>query len=114
VVTIVIAIPWSPLLLMFHGRGHCCYCCFMIMVAFTTTVLWSWLPLLLLFHACCHHCCCFESVFTITFVCFMVVVIVIIVVSFVEARYFPPILVLRRCGMLDVELQLALAPTTFA
>ncbi len=59
VVTIVIAIPWSPLLLMFYGHScHHCYC-FMVVViiiivykVFSPSLLfvsWSWSPSLLLF-----------------------------------------------------------------
>jgi hypothetical protein len=37
VVAIIIDIPWSPLLLMFHG----CHCCSIVVVAIVTTISWS-------------------------------------------------------------------------
>lgn len=57
VVTIVIATPWSPLLLMLHGCG----CCSMVMVVITTTISWLWLSSLLFLRCFCHHCCLFQG-----------------------------------------------------
>jgi hypothetical protein len=95
VITIsIISWSWLPSLLLLHGHGRHRYYYFLIMVTIITVTSWSWSPSLLLFHG---RGCLLPS---------------LLLLLLLRQGIFPyPILC--KCGVSDVEHEVALASTTF-
>jgi len=93
-IIVVTSWSWSPSILLFLNHGHHHYCYFLVMVTIVAITSWSWSPSLLLFHG--------------------------------RGRLLPSLLlllllkqgtfpypILCRCGVSNVEHEVALASTTF-
>ncbi len=95
-VAIIVATSWSwsPSILLLLNHGHHHYCYFLVMVTIVAITSWSWSPSLLLFHG---RGCLLPS---------------LLLLLLLRQGIFPyPILC--KCGVSDVEHEVALASTTF-
>jgi hypothetical protein len=95
-ITIAISWSWSPSLLLFLGC-NCDHCyCFMVVVVWCHQLLIRYL---------CHHCCLFSG---------RVHLVPSLLLLLLLRQSTSPYPILCRCGVSDVEHEVALASTTFA